>query len=722
MSSRSARRSPNEGLESLATFPLDGGGVKKVACLSATLEAPLVRALVFRPTLDSGAQPGESLTLAHVPPLEAVRLEDDDSPRARFEFDGHTVRAQVAFKESASFYGGGASAGRLLRNGRSVELWNTDAWRYGESTSALYSSHPLALALFIDGSCAAVLADTPRRGALSFATDGVEFAFEGEPFDVWLIQAGDPQSLMSAVTELIGRIELPPLWSLGYQQCRWSYSSAQEVRELAAKLRSKRMPCDAIWLDIDALREFRSFTWDGERFPEPEKLIEELREQGLRVVTIVDPGIAIAKRYPTHKSGLDGEHFVLDERGAPVVGRVWPGPCCFPDFTREQTREWWAAQVEKYAECGVAGLWIDMNEPSVFRTPGKTLPLNARHRGLGGGDHAKFHNLYGQLMAQATREGLVNARPHERPFVLTRSNHLSGARFAAQWTGDNQASWEDLRWSIAMTLNLGLCGQPFTGADVGGFDGDPSPELFARWFELGAFLPFFRGHSHKSACRKEPWAFGGECERAVKLALERRMRFLPTLYTLFEVARRTGAPIVRPMFFADPSDRALRELDDQFLFGPDLVVAPVLEEGARKRTVLLPARDAEGWYLFPAELEGRSRDRLPPGRYSVDAPLGQTPIFARAGRIIVNKPSKLHTAAQAQEDPVLHVFFDSQMRATGSLYEDDGATRNGAGKLTTLSARILRGRVVIDAFVDGEEVLDRAWRVVAHGLETSVKA
>lgn len=232
-----------------------------------------------------------------------------------------------------------------------------------------------------------------------------------------------------------------------------------------------------------------------------------------------------------------------------------------------------------------------------------------------------------------------------------------------------------------------------------------------------AFLPFFRGHSHKDARRKEPFAFGGETDRVVKAALERRMQFLPTFYTLFEESARTGIPVVRPMFFADPSDRALRDIDDQFLLGPDLIVAPVVEEGARKRTVVLPAGGAEGWYLYPVELEGKSKDMLPPGRYAVDAPLGQTPIFARAGRIIVNKPSKQHTGAQADEEPVLHVFFDSQTRATGQLYEDDGVSRNARGKLTQLSARILRGRVVIDAFVDGEEVLDRAWRVVAHGLK-----
>lgn len=710
MPPRNRRYHATEGAGPLASLPLDGGGVRKVEVFQAALGTPNASALVYRPTFDDGSKPKASLALAHVPPLEPAALAEDAPLRANFEFDGTTARAQVTFQESVHLYGGGEAAGPLLRNGRACELWNTDAYRYGEATPALYQSHPLALALRADGTCVAVIGDSIRRGQLVFATDGVEFAFEAEPFDVWVLQAPDPRTLLAALTELTGRIELPPLWALGYHQCRWSYASAEEVRELAAKLRSRRVPCDAIWLDIDYMDRFRCFTWDKQRFPEPAKLVDELHEQGFRVVTILDPGIAIGKHYPAHKSGVDGEHFVLAADGKPLKGRVWPGLCLFPDFTRPETRAWWAGHVERFLESGVDGLWNDMNEPSVFRTPSKTLPANAVHRGLGGGEHAKFHNIYGQLMAEATRDGMLQSRPTQRPFVLTRAAHLSGARHAATWTGDNQATWDDLRWSIAMVLSLGLSGQPFAGPDIGGFDGDPSGELFARWFELGSLLPFARGHGEKTSCRKEPWSFGAEVERAVKGALERRMRLLPTLYTLFEEATRSGCPIVRPMFFADPADRALREIDDQFLLGPDLIVAPVVQSGATQRSVVLPASETGGWYLF----EG-GKDLLPAGRYVVDAPLGKTPIFARAGRIIVTKPVKQHSAAQRDEDPELNVFFDARQRASGTLYEDDGETRGAAGRRSELSARIQRGRVVIDAFVDGAEVLDRAWHVHACG-------
>ncbi len=713
MAPRKRRFHGQEGVGSLASMPLDAGGVAHVAHLRATLEASGVKATVVRPTLSGGATPQQpSLALANVPTLESLSEERaSDAPRAGFEYDGATVRAQIAFDAPVQLYGGGQAAGNLLRTGRALELWNTDSYRYGEHTPALYSSHPFALALRSDGSCVGVLADSIRRGVVRFASDGVEFAFEDEPFDVWLLEGAHPRDVLRALTELTGRIELPPLWSLGYHQCRWSYMDEAEVRELARKLRSKHIPCDAIWLDIDHMDRQRSFTWDAARFPDPTKLIADLREQGFRVVATVDPGLAVARGYAPYDSGLAGAHFVLDAAGTPAKGRVWPGICHFPDFTRGATRDWWAGLVESFAACGVAGLWNDMNEPSVFRTPTRTLPMSAQHRGLGGGTHAKFHNLYGQLMAQATREGLLDAQPTERPFVLTRASHGGGARFAATWTGDNQATWDDLRWSIPMVLSLGLSGQPFSGADIGGFDGDPSGELFARWFELGAYLPFARGHSDKSACRKEPWSFGGEIERAVKAALERRMQLMPTLYTLFHEAAASGAPIARPMFFADARDPALRDVDDQFMLGADLVVAPVVHEGATKREVLLPPTSSGGWFLFPDGV-----DLLAPGRYTIDAPLGRTPVFARAGSIIATKPSKLHTGAQLGEELELHVFFDARQRAVGRLYEDDGVSRGERGVKTELSAKVMRGRVVIDAFADGEEVLERAWRVHAHGL------
>jgi alpha-glucosidase len=701
-----------EGVGALASMAMDGGGVARVEVLGAKSGVPDVRRLVFRPTLDDGrTSASPSLALAREPEWVHVSSTPSDSPAVRFENDGSTVRAQVAFDANTSIYGGGLAAGSLLRNGRAIELWNTDAWRYGESTPALYQSHPYVLAIRGDGRAVGVLGASVRRGALLVATDGVEFQFERDPFDVIVIQAATPQLVASALSELTGRIEMPPLWALGYHQCRWGYTSADELRSIAREFRSRKIPCDALWLDIDYMDRHRAFTWDHARFPTPHALTDELRASGFRTVAILDPGLAVDAEYEPCASGLAGDHFVVDGAGQPVKGRVWPGICHFPDFLHGPTREWWSVLVARFVDGGVDGLWCDMNEPSVFRTPTKTLPADARHRSVAGGTHGELHNLYGEFMASATRDGLLRARPGQRPFVLTRSNFLGGSRYAATWTGDNQATWEDLRWSIPMVLSLGLCGQPFSGADIGGFDGDPSGELFARWFELGAYLPFARGHSEKSACRKEPWSFGPEIERHVRAALERRMQLLPTLYTLFHEACVTGSPIARPMFFADPSDANLRAIDDQFLLGEDLLVAPIVHEGASEREVVLPAVGG-GWYRFDD-----GRELVNSGRVNVAAPLGTTPVFARAGSIVATKAPAAHTAAQADLAPILHVFLNSDQRAEGSLYEDGGENRGGPTRLTHFSARVEKGRALVTAESQGEfGHVARPWSIVTHGL------
>jgi alpha-glucosidase len=710
MTPRTRRLHGLEGVGALASMPIDGRGIKSVERQTLGVRTKDVRGIAHCPTLVDGKHAGAAVGLTSVPQRTHLPGRAPKTPRVRFEYDGSTVRAQVDFGGAIDLYGAGLAAGALKRNGRVIEFWNTDAWRYGEHSPALYQSHPFALAMRSDGSAIGVLTPAFHRGQITFASDGIELAFEDDPFDVFVLEAAHPSLVLRALVEMTGRIEMPPLWALGYHQCRWSYESADEVRELAREFRARKIPCDAIWLDIDYMDRHRVFTWNRERFPEPAQLIDELHRGGFRSVAIVDPGIATDLEYEAFKSGVIADAFVTDGRRNLVEARVWPGNCLFPDFFTAKARDWWAAHVSRFVECGLDGLWCDMNEPSVFRTPARTLPDWAQHLGNLGGAHDHVHNLYGQLMARATRDGLLAARPQQRPFVLTRSNFISGSRFAATWTGDNQATWEDLRWSIPMVLSLGLCGQPFSGVDIGGFDGDPSGELFARWFELGAYLPFARGHSEKTACRKEPWSFGPEIERCVRAALERRMQLLPTLYTLFHEACVTGLPIARPMFYADPQDASLRAIDDQFMLGEDLLVAPIVHAGASEREVVLPAT-RDGWFRF----DGEANTRLS-GRIRAAAPLGTTPAFARAGSIVATKPSAGHTAAQARLAPILNVFFDADGRAQGTLYEDDGEHRSKRARLTHFSARIENARAVVEAESQGEfSDVARPWTVVAHG-------
>lgn len=647
----------------------------------------------LRARLADGRAGSEPSLLIEAPAPEPDAPAPQDPREVCFEWDGDTLRGQVRLPRGTHAYGLGLVCGPLAHHGRRVVFWNTDAWRHDERTPSLYQTHPWVLALLSDGRAVGVLADCAARGQAIVFEDGLEFAFE-QPFDLYLVEGAHPIECLRALGDLVGTTPLPPLWALGYHQCRWGYRDAASVLAVARRFREHGLPCDALWLDIDHMHRHRSLTFDAQRFPDPAGLVRELDGLGLSTVAIVDPGLEASADCELFIAARDGDHLVEAADGSPALGRVWPGVSAFPDFSAPRTRQWWSERIRDFvARQGLSGIWCDMNEPAVQRTPRGTLPDGARQRGFGGLPHARVHNLYGAQMAEATRAGLAAARSGRRPFVLTRSNHLGGARHAACWTGDNQSTWRDLAWSIPMVLNLGLSGQPFSGADVGGFEGDPSPELLERWFALGALLPFFRGHSHCDAGPKEPWAFGSEVEARVRAALELRMRLLPLLYTLFAEATRTGLPVVRPLFLHDPLDPALRTLDDAFLLGADLLVAPALEAGQRRRALRLPRG---GWY------ELASGERLPlEGEVVLPLPDGTPILLARAGSIVPLGNARPSSRAPLEELTLL-IHLDAEGRAWGELYEDAGdGPPSGPSRRTRWSARTEGGELVLETEHEG---------------------
>ncbi|MBK7404872.1 MAG: DUF5110 domain-containing protein [Phycisphaerales bacterium] len=593
---------------------------------------------------------------------------------------------RLALARGTDVYGTGEVAGPLRRNGRTVSVWTTDAFGYDDTTEALYQAHPWVLGVRADGTAFGLLADSPRRGVISAGAD-LLMAFEGEPFAAYVIERDHPADVVRALTDLTGRAPLPPAWALGYHQCRWSYEPQSHVLEIASGFRSRRLPCDVLWLDIDYMDGFRVFTFDGEKFPDPAALNRELHSRGFKAVWMVDPGIKVDAGYDVYKSGHEGEHFVKDLDGNEFHGSVWPGPCAFPDFTRERTREWWAGLYAGYLSHGIDGVWNDMNEPAVFGLPGKTMPETNRHEadaGLGGPDsHARYHNLYGMQMVRATREGVRAARPGHRPFVLTRSNFLGGHRYAATWTGDNTSDWGHLHWSITMALNLGLSGQPFVGPDIGGFAGDATGHLFARWMGIGTLLPFARGHSIKGSKDHEPWSFGALSERICRLALERRYRLLPYFYTLFREASVSGLPVARPLFFADPADASLRGADDAFMLGDDVMV----------RAQVRPS--------------GLCRAPMPRGRWARFEPAGEVEhelpeLRLRAGAIVPLGPVMQHVGERALDPLTLVIHPDEHGRASGLLYEDAGdgfGYERGEFRLTRYEATVHHGRIALDSSV-----------------------
>ncbi|PIA58699.1 hypothetical protein AQUCO_00500561v1 [Aquilegia coerulea] len=483
-----------------------------------------------------------------------------------------------------SFYGTGEVSGQLERTGKRIFTWNTDAWGYGSGTTSLYQSHPWVLAVLPSGEALGVLADTTHRCEIDLRKESTIQILAPASYPVITFGPfASPTAALISLSHAIGTVLMPPKWSLGYHQCRWSYDSAVRVLQVAKTFRKKGIPCDVVWMDIDYMDGFRCFTFDKERFSNPQVLVNDLHLNGFKAIWMLDPGIKQEEGYFVYDSGSKNDVWVLKEDGKPYVGEVWPGACVFPDFTQRKTRSWWAELVKEFMSNGVDGIWNDMNEPAVFKTVTKTMPSSNIHRGdaeLGGcQNHLHYHNVYGMLMARSTYEGMRLGKENKRPFVLTRAGFIGSQRYAATWTGDNLSNWEHLHMSLSMVLQLGLSGQALSGPDIGGFAGNATPKLFGRWMGMGAMFPFCRGHSEAGTVDHEPWSFGEECEEVCRLALLRRYRLIPHIYTLFYMAHTKGTPVAAPTFFTDPKDPRLRKVENSFLLGPVLIHASTVPVG-----------------------------------------------------------------------------------------------------------------------------------------------
>lgn len=567
---------------------------------------------------------------------------------------GH-ASAYLDVPQGTSLYGGGEVTGPLLRNGQSIKLWNTDSGAYSvDNGKRLYQSHPWVMGVRPDGTSFGILFDTPYKAELTTTDERINFETEGELFRIFVIDRESPQAVIKGLAELIGTMPMVPRWALGYQQCRFSYTPASRVIEVADTFRIKRIPCDVMWMDIDYMDGYRIFTFNPQTFPDPAALNRDLHIRGFHSAWMIDPGAKVDSTYFVYKSGTANDVWVKTAQGKEFHGDAWPGTCAFPDFTQPKTVRWWADLYKDFLDRGVDGVWNDVNEPQISNTPTGTMPEDNKHLGgdkIPAGPHLKYHNVYGYLMVKASREGIMKARPQNRPFILTRSNFLGGQRFAATWTGDN-ASWEShMTMSVPMILTLGLSGQPFSGADVGGFLFNPDADLFGRWMALGAFYPFSRGHACAGTINKEPWAFGQKVEDVSRMALERRYVLLPYYYTLLHEASETGMPIMRPVFFADPKDTLLRAEEQAFLIGENLLVVPewaqnpALPKGIWRNLSLIPGDDKDS---YQAKLKIRGGAIIP------------------TGKIIQNTNEK-------SLDPLtLLVCLDEKGEAHGTLYWDEG--------------------------------------------------
>jgi alpha-glucosidase len=585
--------------------------------------------------------------------------------------DGYKVYVSKRMEENMYFYGLGEKTGHLNKKGYHYVNWNTDNPNpHGETFDRLYKSIPFMIGLK-DSKAFGIFFDNHFETHFDMGRDNSKYyyfaAVDGN-LDYYFIYGPSVANVVSGYTSLTGTTPLPQFWTLGYQQCRWSYDSKERVMEIANSLRENGIPCDTIYLDIDYMDGYRVFTWDNNRFENAKEMIEDLKDMGFNVVTIIDPGVKVDKGYKIFDEGMENGYFATDKNGITYVNEVWPGDSVYPNFLSTEVRKWWAKNQKIMMDYGVSGIWNDMNEPASFRGP---LPDDVMFDNDGTlVNHKEVHNVFGHFMCKATYEGIKNSTG-KRPFIVTRACYAGTQKYSTVWTGDNQSTWEHLRMSVPMLMNLGLSGMGFCGTDVGGFGHDCSAELLSRWVQVGAFTPLFRNHSAMGTRDQEPWAFDEITKEINKKYISLRYKLLPYLYDVMRNTEKTGAPLLRPLLFNYQKDKRTYEINDEFMVGDSILVAPVLSQGETRRMVYLP--EGNNWFDYWTGQEYSG------GEYIIKiAPLDVCPIFIKSGAIIPAYPVLNYTSEKEITKLTFEVYLseneNSKLEYTHIV--DDGETFN----------------------------------------------
>ncbi|MBA2561017.1 MAG: DUF4968 domain-containing protein [Propionibacteriales bacterium] len=646
--------------------------------------------------------------------------------------DAFVVRRRC--RQEDAIFGLGEKAGRHNRKGRDFTLWNTDvldpeataeftvgrpaddprADRKSREFDPYYVSIPFFYHhAYPAGIMAASFVDNGYRGNYDFCRpDEYRIHFAGGQYTEYIFAGPDMPHILAQYTWLTGRTAPPPLWALGYHQCRWFRYTQEAIEEVAGRHRQRDIPCDALWLDIEYMDGYRVFTWNTDAFPDAPGMLERLADSGFRVITIIDPGVKHDPGYWVFDEALERDVLCRTEGGDVYIGQVWPGNTAFPDFVTEEARMWWGELNAAHVQSGLAGIWNDMNEPAT----GVIAP-NAMRFGKGQFSHERYHNQYALLMAMGTAAGLLDAMPDRRTFVLSRAGFAGIQRFAANWMGDNLSRWDHLWLSIPMAMGFGVSGQAFVGADIGGFHGSSNAELFLRWMQYGTLTPLCRNHSEIGNVDQYAWAFGDVIEDLVRESIRLRYRLLPYIYAAFLTASESGAPVQRPLVFDYQYDPTVRDMDDEYLFGPDLLVAPVVEPGVTARQVYLPAGTWYDWHS--GELVGDSGFQLVP------TPMDRIPLYARGGAVIAMWPEAPPSTAGYHPSVIeLHLFIPGTDGTHHCLLqEDDGLTfaaLSGARYRTTIDVTRSGDRMSLRGVVDGDGYDDfarEAFHLVIHGAK-----
>jgi alpha-glucosidase len=605
------------------------------------------------------------------------------------ESEGHEVRQRPArlpvqsaklLDPGDQFYGLGDKTGVLNKRSYEYENWNSDLPDPQEDNFvSLYKSIPFFIVLKGDtknASCYGIFFDNTFHSYFDFGKESQEYYYFGSEngnLNYYFFTGKSMADIVSQYTWLTGKMQLPQLWTLGYHQSRWGYDTEEKFREIAKKLREHRIPCDSIHFDIDYMDQFKVFTWNTSFFQDEMKLLSDLRDQGFKPVTIIDPGVKVESGYHIYEEGLEEDYFVKTPEGEVYVNTVWPGDSVFPDFGKPAVRNWWANKQKYLIDLGVAGVWNDMNEPASFNGPlPDDIVFTDENRTT---NHAEMHNVYGHNMARATYEGW-RKHSNTRPFVITRACYAGSQKYTIAWTGDNHSIWTHLRMAVPQLCNLGLSGMSYAGTDVGGFGSDVTPELMARWVQLGCFSPFFRSHCAKFSANQEPWLMPPTVLDIFRKYVELRYQLLPYIYDAARECAITGQPMMAPLVLYWQKDANVRELNDEFMLGQNLLIAPVVEQGQTKRMVYLPAGT---WYNYwtgeKYEYENGDGAGDGAGRYIiVNAPLDTCPIFVRGGTILPKYPLQQYVGEIAPADLKLRleIYPDKNNNAEYTHYRDNG--------------------------------------------------
>lgn len=575
----------------------------------------------------------------------------------------HSTNSQAVkvLHQNEHFYGLGDKTGFLDKRGYVYDNWNTDdPSPQVESFTRLYKTVPFLVGLNENRPFGLFFDSTfPSHFDLGKeSNDYYVYTSSDDMLDYYIIGGSDMSDVIGAYTYLTGRTPLPQKWTLGYQQSRWSYESEEQVNYIANKMRENKLPCDVIHLDIDYMNGFRVFTVNKANFPKFSSLIKRLNLEGYKIVTIIDPGVKRDEDYSVYADGIASDMFVKDAVGKVYQNTVWPGDAVFPDFGREKVRKWWADNIKFLTDQGVCGVWNDMNEPATFNGD---IPSDVVfYDELKPATHLQMHNVYGHNMARATYRGLKE-QTGARPFVISRAVYSGSQKYTTIWTGDNHSLWVHLQWMIPQLCNLGLSGFGFSGTDIGGFGGDTTPELLSRWIEAAIFSPLLRNHSTIGSRAQEPWSFGEPTLSIYRKYLELRYHLLDYLYDLFAQGSQTGLPIMRPLVLHYADDENTRTINDEYLVGENILVAPIVMPGIKKRLVYLPKGQ---WYDF-----WTNHMYIGQQTYVIDAPIEKLPLFVKGGTLLPWRPLTQSVNVTSENTITFKLYGNSGLY---EHYQDNG--------------------------------------------------